>query len=117
MTYTITNKTKEVQVCSKAKVAASLYSRLLGYMFRSSMDFDEALIFYNAPSIHMFFMRFSLDIVFLGKDNKIIKICSNLKPWQLAHCLISRVTIELPAGKSDSLGLAIGDTLKITSNT
>ena len=62
----------------------------------------------------MFFMRFTLDIVFLGKDNKIIKICSNLMPWKLANCLISRVTIELPAGKADLLGLAIGDTFKIT---
>jgi uncharacterized protein len=117
MIYTITNKTQETQICPKARVAASFYSRLLGYMFKSSIAVDEALIFYNAPSIHMFFMRFPLDIVFLGEDNKVIKIYSHLAPWRLANCLFSRVTIELPAGKVDSLGLAIGDILKITSNT
>ncbi|MCM8786526.1 MAG: DUF192 domain-containing protein [Candidatus Omnitrophica bacterium] len=100
MYYKIVNKTKNLVVAKKAIVANNFFKRLKGYMFQKNISDDDALIFYNTPSIHMFFMYFPLDIVFLDDKYKVIKIYTNLKPWRLANCFGSKITIELPAGKT-----------------
>ncbi|MBN3040972.1 MAG: DUF192 domain-containing protein, partial [Candidatus Omnitrophica bacterium] len=82
MTYTIKKKGTDQAVVANASVADNFILRLLGLMFRESIDPDEGLIFYNAPSIHMFCMRFPIDVVFLDKNHKIIKISHSLKPWR-----------------------------------
>jgi uncharacterized membrane protein (UPF0127 family) len=115
MNYRIINKTKGIVIVSKAIVAKSFLERLKGLMFRRNMDRDEALIFYSAESIHMFFMRFPIDIVFLDKSMRVIKIRSQLKPWRMASCFSSSVTIELPANKAKDTHTEVGDILEFIS--
>ena len=95
----------------KALVARTFFQRFLGLIPRKNIAGDEALIFYNAGSIHMFFMRFPIDVIFLDRENKIIKIVTNLKPWQLANCFSAKVTVEMSAGKAEQFCLAVGDKL------
>lgn len=112
--YLIVNKTKNVTITDKAKFARTFFSRMIGYMFRLSIDKDDALIFYHAPSIHMFFMRFPLDIIFLDKYNRVIRIFENIQPWSLANCLFSSATIEFPVGTVKRIPIEPGDVIDIT---
>jgi uncharacterized membrane protein (UPF0127 family) len=112
MTYKILNKSKETTVAKKALVAQSFFQRLVGLMFRKSMDHEEGLIFYNAPSIHMFFMYFPIDVVFLDKDMRVIKVCPALAPWKMASCFKSYITIELPTNKALETLTERGDILE-----
>jgi uncharacterized membrane protein (UPF0127 family) len=115
MIYKIINKTKGTVIVSKATVVKGFFQRALGLMFRKSMDSEEALIFYSAESIHMFFMKFPIDVVFLDKNMRIIKICAALKPWRMAACLSSRITIELAADKARETNTDVGDVIEFVS--
>ncbi len=80
------------------------------------MGREEALLFYHTPSIHTFFMKFAIDIVFLDKNMKVIKIYQNLKPCRFAGTLSSMLTIELPANKVFETSLKLGDILELSPN-
>ena len=60
----------------------------------------------------MFFMQFPIDVIFLSRDNEIIKIYKNLKPWRISSIIRSAVcVIELPAGTIDNTSTEEGDTI------
>ena len=116
MTYTIVNKSRPAVLAQKARLADTIFSRIKGLMFRKSMDPDEALLFYHTHSIHTFCMRFPIDVVFLDKNMKVIKVYHALKPARLAGSLWSFLTIELPANKVFEDSLKIGDILELIPN-
>jgi len=113
--YNIVNKNKNYLLASKVRVARGFLARLLGLMFRKSMNLGEALIFYHTTSIHTFFMRFPLDIVFLDKDMKVIKIYNNLKPSRVIFCPKAFMVIELASKLGARCPLEIGDNLELTA--
>lgn len=108
----IFNKTKGVYVALEAKYAITFFERLLGLMFRSSMGKEDAIIFRNVNSIHMFFVRFPIDVVYIDKDNKVLKIKHSLRPWRMSSCMAAKATIELPAKKAEETATLVGDTLE-----
>lgn len=114
MVYFIVDKDKGTVISSKAQIANNFGLRLKGLMFKKKIDEKEALVFHNAPSIHTCFMNFAIDIVFLDKSNKVIKICKAVKPWRMVTCFNSALTIELPAHRAKHRSLALGDYLEIT---
>jgi uncharacterized membrane protein (UPF0127 family) len=63
----------------------------------------------------MFFVQFPIDVVFLDKNMRVKKIYSALKPWRIATCLPSRITIELPANKVREANINLGDLIEIVS--
>ena len=69
-------------IAEKAMLADSFFKRLKGLMFSKKMDGYDALILNPCNSIHTFFMKYSIDVVFLNKESKIIKIKRGLRPWR-----------------------------------
>jgi uncharacterized protein len=113
MFYKIVNKTKDVEIASSAKVASGFFQRLFGLMFRNNIKDDQALIFYQAPLIHTFFMRFFIDIVFLDKKMQVKRLVKSLAPWQFISCWSSYITIELAQKKVDQAKVKVGDKIEI----
>jgi uncharacterized protein len=61
----------------------------------------------------MFFMRFAIDIVFLGRGGKVVKVNRNLKPWRVSSMVFgARLALELPAGAAEASGTEPGDQIK-----
>jgi len=112
MKYKIVNKTKGTCIAQNGREASTFFERLLGLMFRASISSDAALIFHNVNSIHMFFMRFPIDVIYLNRDNKVLKIKHSLKPWRMSSCIRAKATIELPSRKARETATEIGDTLE-----
>ena len=112
MSCKIIDKTNNNCIATDARVAKTFFQRLIGLMFRVSISSEEALIFYGVSSIHMFFMRFPIDVLYLDKDMKVLKIKHSLLPWRLSICPGARVTIELPAKKANNTLVKTGDTLE-----
>jgi len=96
-------------VFTNAKEALGFFNRLFGLMFRKIMPPDEALIFYHTPSIHTFFMRFDIDVIFLDKNRRIIRIYNNLKPNRVIYCPNSYCAIECLGGNASLKQMKIGD--------
>jgi uncharacterized membrane protein (UPF0127 family) len=97
-------------VCERCGVASSMLARMKGLLGRKALPHDECLLI-RTWSIHMFFMRFAIDAVFLDRDRRVVKIVANLEPWKTASCRGAKEVVELAAGESARRGLAIGDRL------
>ena len=113
--YDLFNKSTNCLIASKALVADSFFLRLKGLMFRKSIDEEEALIFYHTPSIHTFFMRFPIEVVFLNQKMQVVEIYEELGPKRVVFSTSASIAVELPARKTSEETLEIGDILELTS--
>ena len=94
------------------KIADSFFTRLAGLMFQKKIPHAMGLLLAPCNSVHMCFMRFAIDVVYLDKDYKILKIVTNLKPWiGLSMCRKAWATLEMAAGEAERCSLAVGKKL------
>ncbi len=99
-------------VLSHLEVADNPLSRMRGLLGRDGLDEDGGLLIVPCNSIHMFFMRFAIDAVFLSRELRVLKIYENLKPWRLAGCFAAYSVLELRAGRVARTGLTVGAELR-----
>lgn len=108
----VINKTKNTVLAQDAIVADTVFKRMKGLLGRKDFRHGEALIIRPCNSIHTFFMHFPIDVLFVDKDNRVIKVLPSLKPFQLTNIYFrAAFTIELPAGTLESSLTQDGDTL------
>ena len=102
-------------VCARCFVADSALARSKGLLGRASLDEDEGILLRPGGSIHMFFMRFAIDVVFVSRDGRVLKTYSTLVPWRMAFSLGAFAVIELPAGAISQSDPKPGDIMQLTS--
>ena len=96
----------------RLRFARSLVSRTRGLLGHRSLEHGEGLAF-REKSIHMFFMRMSLDIVFCDADLQVVRIVHDLSPWRLAACRRARYVLEIGPGEAARIGLREGMVLRV----
>jgi hypothetical protein len=110
----VLNQTRNTVIAGQAQLADSPLSRLVGLLNRSSIGGGEALIITDCRSIHMFFMRFAIDVIFVGKDNRVVGLVRNIRPFRMSpYFFRATKAIELPVGVIDASLTQKGDTLLI----
>jgi uncharacterized protein len=82
-----------------------------GLLGRRDLPSGEGILLKPASSVHMAFMRFAIDAVFLDRDMRVVKIAADLKPWRAAGARGAKSVLEIPAGEAASRGLRVGDRL------
>jgi uncharacterized membrane protein (UPF0127 family) len=108
----IRNTSRDVYLAEDAGLAANLLSRGLGMMFRKELPEGSGLVLIPEGQVHMFFMRFPLDIVHVDAHGTVLRIVQGLKPWRLGPLVRKcRMVIELPVGTVARTGTQVGDTL------
>jgi uncharacterized membrane protein (UPF0127 family) len=99
-------------LASKVEPAETFWRRFRGLMFRQNFCEGEALIFelkLRRQSIHTFFLRFSIDVIFSSSNFFVIEICQRLKPWQIHRPKVdASYIVELPAGTISCTNVKIG---------
>lgn len=100
-------------ICERCVLAASSWKRLRGLLFRASLPSGEGLLIEPAFSIHMFFMRFPVDAVFLDRDLRVVGVRSGLRPWRVATVRGARSVLELSAGEVARRGVTVGERLRM----
>jgi uncharacterized protein len=103
-------------VCGRCLLAETPLARMRGLLGRADLERDEGLYLRPASSIHMWFMRFPIDAVFLGADGQVLRIATGLKPWRTAGCWGAKAVVELPAGACERVGLRVGDRLALAGS-
>ena len=103
------NVTKGVALASELEIATSFAARSQGLLGRSGLKPDTGLLIDPCSSIHMWFMRFPIDVVFLDKKNRVVGLKRNVKPWGMAWSWRGVKTIELPVGVIATTRTQIGD--------
>ena len=98
-------------VCENCLLAETAPARLRGLLGRSSLPSGEGILLQPASSIHTAFMRFAIDAVFVDRENRIVKVVADLRPWRMAASKGARAVLELPAGEAAKQGLRPGVSL------
>jgi hypothetical protein len=92
-------------VCEHCLLAETAFARLRGLLS------GEGMLLRPASSVHTAFMRFAIDVVFLDRGDRVLKVAAELPPWRMAACKGARAVLELPAGEARARGLAPGVSL------
>jgi uncharacterized protein len=97
--------------CERCTVAHTMFTRMRGLLGKRGLDTGEGLLIRPAPSIHTFFMRFPIDVVFLSRQGEVLKVAERVPPWRARSCRHSYAVLELAAGEAGRRGIAVGDRL------
>ncbi len=101
-------------VCEHLLVAARPLQRMRGLLGRRSLPAGEGILLRPAGSIHMAFMRFPIDAVFLDADLVVIGIAADLRPWRTAGRRGAKAVVELASGECERRGIKPGDALALS---
>lgn len=92
-------------------MALTAQARNTGLLKHTHLDRGDGLWIKPTQAIHMFFMKFALDVVFLDKKLKVLKVQRNLRPWAISACFSAQSVLELPVGTIDESRTEPGDQL------
>jgi uncharacterized protein len=96
------------------KTAYHFLKRLKGLMFSKHLPIGNALHIQPCQSIHTFFMKYDIDVIYLDKEMKVIKITHAMKPGKVGNVVKSaRSVVELPAGVIQKTDTQVGHVLQI----
>ena len=100
-------------VCERCELAERGLAKMRGLLGRDSLEPGTGMLIDAAPSVHMFFMRFPIDVVFLDRDRKVVRVVQGLRPWRIAGARRAVAALELPSGAAAGAGLEVGDVLVV----
>ena len=98
-------------VCEHCEVADRFWTRAVGLLGRTRLPRGQGLLIKPTWSIHTWFMRFPIDVVFLDRELYVLKMRKHMRPWRATARFRADSALELAAGECDRLRLGVGDRL------
>ncbi len=111
MKLRIRNATRDTVLATAADVADTSRARRTGLLKHTSLPKGEGLLIRPCESVHTFWMKFPIDVLYLSRKKKVLKIRHAMAPWRVSMCLIAHSVLELPAGTAAETGTVKGDEL------
>jgi len=112
----VVNRTHNVVVAERAEMAENVWTRFMGLMGRRSLEPGAGLVILPNNSIHMFFMRFAIDVLHVSKEGTVLKILHSIKPWRVGPIVRKcHYTVELPPGTAAATGTVEGDQIELVN--
>jgi uncharacterized membrane protein (UPF0127 family) len=108
----VTVRVDDRVACERCDVADHAVARMRGLLGRSDLPQGEGVLLRPAGSIHTFFMRFPIDVVFMNQEDVVIKVVHRLPPWRATGKKGAESVLELAAGEAESRGVEVGSWLK-----
>lgn len=107
---TFRNATRNVLLSDRTRIANTMVTRMVGLLTTPGLSAGEGLWIEPCNSIHTWFMKFTIDAVFLDKQGNVVKVASRMKPWRLTSIARkARGVLELPEGTIEKTGTQVGD--------
>ena len=94
-------------------LAVSFWWRLRGLMFRRGFGPFDALWLAPTSDIHMFWVWFPIDLIWLDADLNVVGLKKGVKPWRLASCRQAMSVLETPTGVIERCGVQVGDRITL----
>ncbi len=111
----VTNITKNTVLAETAVKANTSEKRRTGLLKHESMPKGEALWIVPCEAVHSFWMKFAIDVIYLSKKKRVLKIRKNMVPWRISGCLAAHSVLEVPAGMAEETRTERGDQLEFES--
>jgi uncharacterized protein len=111
---TVHNLTRDTVIGERVREARRFWERGRGLMFVSHLEEGEGLIIDPCSSIHTFWMRFPLDVLYMDRTSTVVRADERMKPWRIGPVFTgSKWVIELPPGTIAATGTQAGDQIAI----
>ena len=107
------NQTRNTVLAENADMADTSAKRRTGLLKHERLNPGEGLWIVPCESVHTFFMKFPIDLVYLDKRKKVRKVRHRVPAWRLSACLLAHSVLELPAGTLEQTGTQVGDELVV----
>lgn len=106
------NVTRGTILAERAEIADTSRSRRTGLLRHEKLLPGEGLWIVPCEAVHTFGMKFAIDVLFLSKSRKVLKIKSNMPRRRISACLWAHSVLELPAGVAAATATERGDQLE-----
>jgi uncharacterized membrane protein (UPF0127 family) len=106
----VVNVTRQKVLAEDAIPARTFWQRLRGLMGRPFLPAGEGLVLFGDNSIHSFFMRFPIDVLYIDGENSVIRLTRGMRPWRVGPLVRGCcVIVELSPGVIEATGTDSGD--------
>jgi uncharacterized protein len=109
----VRNATRGTTLATRLEKAHTGATRRKGLLGRDCLLPGEGLWIAPCESVHTFFMRFPIDLVYLDRKLKVKKVRHSVGAWRFSACLSAFSVLELPAGTAKAARTERGDTMEI----
>jgi uncharacterized membrane protein (UPF0127 family) len=99
-------------LATRADIADTSAKRRAGLLGRESLVEGEGLWIAPCEGVHTFGMKFAIDVIFLSRQRKVLKVREAMPPRRIALSLVAHSVLELPAGVIVKTGTRVGDQLE-----
>src|SRR3989338_961853 len=109
----IFNTTRKTIIADQVKVAGAFFARMVGLLNRRSLNEREGLIILSCRQIHMVFMRFPIDVIFVDKNHKVAGLVRNIQPFGVSPIFWkASFAIEVPTTTIEKSQTQLGDSIE-----
>lgn len=109
----VQNADRDTVLGAAIEVAETSAKRAKGLLGRDALADGEGLLFKHCSSLHTLFMRFAIDIAFISKEGKVLKVAHSVPPFRICVApLRAHYALELPAGSLEASGTKQNDMLR-----
>lgn len=108
------NLTRQTVVAHCVEVADNGASRRKGLLGRDDLPSGEGLWIVPCESVHTFWMKFPIDLVYLDRNKRVKKVRSGVSPWRLSACLSAHSVLEFASGTIHATQTKPGDSLEFS---
>lgn len=108
------NSSKNNLISGNAEMANNLVTRTIGLITKKSFSSDESLVIFPCCSVHTFFMKFEIDVLFVNSKKQVVALFENVKNNRILPIILSSTyVIELPAGVISLKNIEKGDVIEL----
>jgi uncharacterized membrane protein (UPF0127 family) len=108
----IVNLTRNSVLAEAADIADTSEKRRRGLLKHTSLARGEGMWIAPCEAVHTFGMKFAIDVLFLDRKRRVLKIREKMPRSRMSLCLRAHSVLELPAGTAEETGTATGDELE-----
>jgi len=101
------------RIATAVELADSSWKRAKGLLGRPSLPEGGGMRFEPTSSLHMWFMRFAIDVIYVDRQERVVKLVRNFKPWRMSWARGARSAYELPVGAIARAEVQVGDQLEL----
>lgn len=105
------NHRPPLQLLSRVDKTTTALERARGLLGRPALAEGQGLLITPCNSVHTFFMRFAIDVVFINRNNTVVKVMHRLRPFRVAIAARSCMVLEIPPGVAARAAIHKGDNL------
>jgi uncharacterized membrane protein (UPF0127 family) len=113
----VRNLTKGSDLADRAGVADNQELRNRGLLKHTSLEKGDGLWIVPSQSVHMFGMKFAIDLVYLNRKKQVVKVRRDFRPWRISLCLKAHSVLELPVGTIDESRTEVGDQMEFINHS